>query len=133
MQCKKCGEEIDRYPCPSCGHIEFGILQLEGSQGRTRMTISTVVGKRNLFGVLSPDEKNCFAESQFWIYKSETAGGWTLIPCPGTPNDTSINGSPAPASTETPISNGDVIAVSSKRDSSIVRGQLTVSILNAES
>ena len=130
MQCPQCGDTMENFPCPSCGYSKFGVCVLAGSSGEMKISVDTTLGNRNLAPILSAEDLRYFASLQFRVEKSESVGAWILTALPDTSNDTLVNGVPCSAGDGVLLENGAVVAVGSKKDASIVRGEIKVEIID---
>lgn len=126
-RCPECGSSFNGKVCDSCGYIEIGRIQLSGEHGSMTIGINTKMGKFGLAGLLGDDSRyyNAF---QFELSISHSDGGWVLTAQNDTPNNTLINGSVCEPGVRYLLQSGDVIAIGSKKNADIVRGELTVTI-----
>ena len=126
-RCPECGSSFDGKVCDSCGYIDIGRIQLSGKHGSMTIGINTKMGKYALAGLLDDDSRyyNAF---QFELSISHSDGGWVLTAQNDTSNNTLINGTVCEPGVRYLLQSGDVIAVGSKTNADVVRGELTVTL-----
>lgn len=125
--CPSCGldgleDGVSR--CPGCGFSKRSFPNLTGASGSFVLKTSLVFGRKNLASLVG-DDAVFAADKQFELVPEGEA--WMIRAFPGTKNATAINGVEVPDLGQ-PIKDGDVICIASRRDSTITKAEVKVSI-----
>lgn len=130
-KCGECGQENKSdgpKMCEACGHVEWGLLTLKGDSGKElEFRLASTFG-RSLWKTLSADAENLVSDSQFHLSRDDSFKSWCVIQCKGTPNVTTVNGSPCPDGTPIPLKAGDAIAIGSRKSAGVEKARLSVDI-----
>lgn len=125
--CPSCGldgleDGVSR--CPGCGFSKRSFPNLSGTSGSFTLKTSLVFGRKNLAS-LAGDDAVFAADKQFELLPEGEA--WMIRAFPGTKNATALNGVEVSDSGQ-PIKDGDVICIASRRDSSIKKAEIKISM-----
>ncbi len=126
--CESCGvsgldDAVSR--CPGCGQPRFRELTLTGPAGSVVVRLDLAFGSRNLAELVGEDSRYAEAE-QFRVFRRD--GEWFLaaaVPPPRNPvavNGAAVGGEPVR------LANGDVVAITSAKDPSVRKGEITVGL-----
>lgn len=124
--CDSCGlsgiDDAERR-CPGCGHPRFAELVLTGTAGTLTLRTDLVFGSRNLAELVGEDARYAERE-QFRLTRKD--GEWfTAAVYPSLRNPCILNGSII-STIPIRLSDGDQIAIGSKRDPSIRKAEILV-------
>lgn len=114
------GTSVPPPPPPTC----LRLSAVTGSGAEQQFRIQTGFGD-NLARLLLPDSEAKFYGSQLFALVPED-GKWFVCPESSAKNATVLNG--AQISDMTELHDGDILAVGSRRDPSIIKGELRVSL-----
>ena len=125
--CDSCGLSgiaDTEHRCPGCGHPRFAELVLTGDAGSLTLRTDLVFGSRNLTELVGEDARYAERE-QFRL--SRKAGEWfaaaayQFLRNPCVLNNAILSTDPVR------LANGDRIAITSKTNTAIRKGEITIS------
>ena len=125
-ECPSCGLSAADgvVVCPGCGFLKKSYPKLSGAAGEFTLRTSLVFGSRNLAQLVGDDAVYA-AERQFEIRPDGER--WVVCACGPTKNATSLNdGEVMESSLE--LKDGDVICVSSRKDPSVKKAEIRISL-----
>ena len=110
--------------CPGCGFSKKSYPKLSGAAGEFTLRTSLIFGSRNLAQLVGADAVYA-AERQFEILPE--GEHWTVRACGPTKNATSLNDGEVMES-GLQLKDGDVICISSRKDSSVKKAEIRISM-----
>ena len=125
-ECPSCGlaAEDGVAVCPGCGFSKKSYPKLSGAAGEFTLRTSLIFGSRNLAQLVGADAVYA-AERQFEILPE--GEHWTVRAGGTTKNATSLNDGEVMES-GLQLKDGDVICISSRKDSSVKKAEIRISM-----
>lgn len=126
--CPTCGmdgnDDVESR-CPGCGASRNAFPQFSGTAGSVTVRTGLVWGCKNLAELVGADDARFAERRQFEVFRKD--GEWSVRAFARTRNATLLNGAELQPD-GTPLKDGDVLCIASRRDASVTRARISVTM-----